>query len=368
MTFLSKFNTFYNISFNYKSLNYISILIFLLLITLNSCSNNTSNTSKNNILNTQDANFKKQKLFLANFKTSDNINDLSDSKGQAAFNLALDLSGKYTNISLEKRDSLTKEWAKLKSRNTVYTMGQELEADKMVFIFVNKLENLLRVDLNIVDMEDTAEKQFGKGYALIKYREKELEKQIYDTALLTAIQRALASATKDTLLYVDAKGSFRVFPTPTIVIGGIDFQEEIDPQKSNINLLRWELLKNKEVNSFDAVESIFEEIYKTDKYIPYDVASRDSMFAYYGMYGIDNCHLPSNEEINILYTMEVDYYIFGVLAKIDNGAKITLSLNKVVHNDLITIRKEEGFIQNDDIKELRAKVKELANKLITPDE
>lgn len=354
---------------NFFESNYFKLFLLIFLITLQSCSNSVSNKSSiSNSNSNQNSNLKKQKLFLANFKTSDNIKDLSDGKGQAAFNLAIDLSGKYTNVSLEKRDSLTKEWSKLKTRNTVYTMGQELGADKMVFIFVNKLENLLRVDLNIVDMEDTAEKQFGKGYALIKYREKDLEKQIYDTALLTAIQRALSAATKDTLLYDDAKGSFRVFPTPTIVIGGIDFQEEIDSEKSNINLIRWDLFKNKEVNSFDAVESIFEEIYKNDKYIPYDVASRDSMFAYYGMYGIDNCHLPSNEEINILYTMEVDYYIFGVFAKGDNGAKVTLSLNKVAHNNLVTIRKEEGIITKDDIKELRIKVKELANKLINPDE
>lgn len=341
----------------FRNMKYL--LLLLVFSALNSCTNTNSNNSKS-----ESNNQKKQRLFLSSFKTSDNITDLKDSKGQAAFGLAVDLTNKFTNINLQKRDSISKEWAKLSTRATVFTMAQELEADKMVFIYVNKLENILRVDLDIVDMEDTVEKKFGKGYSHIKYRDKDTESQIYDTALLEAIQRALANVTNDSLLYDEQKGSFRVHPLPIVVIGGLDFQENSENLEKNTVLSKWNLFKNKEINSFDAVETVFEEVYKSKKYLPYDVASRDSMFAYFGMYGIDNCHLPSIEEINILSGMQVDYYIFGVINKIENKAKITLSLNKVMGKELITKKVAEGEIVKDDILELRAEIKRLTLQLL----
>lgn len=330
----------------------LSYFVFLPLLFFISCSTQLEKTDKS------------ESIFLADFKISDNLPNLSYNKGEAAFTLAVDLTnGRLRNIDLKVKDSLAQLTNKNGSRVTAFTVAKILESDKIAFLNVNRLANILRVDATFMGVDEDLKKEFGKGYSLIRYREQKTDKQIYDVALLEAVQKAIANALGDSLLYSSAGGSFQVFPTKTIAIGGIDFQES-DQIVNDKSIKKWDLFRNKEVSSFDAVESIFEELYKSKKFVAYDIASRDSMFAYFGIYGVDNCHLPSIDEITILRDMDIDYYIFGAIVRNEEGASITLSLNQVGDNQLTTIKSAKGEIAEDNILDLRKVVKELIHKLI----
>lgn len=352
-------------------------IIFFTLFFLTSCQTYFENKEDNDSRNKEKLektilqNNNIQNILLANINIDDNLkgnNGLNNNKVEAGFQLALDLTNKYKNIDFNLKDSILKNSNKL----TIKELSTKVNADYSAFLKIKKLENMLRVDLDLIDSKN--EKFSGYGYSLIQFRLKENEQQVYDTALLKALQRALASIL-DSNLYSKAGGSFEVYPAPIIVIGGIEFEDKDKYGESEVNnlkdngsndiLSKWKLFNNKEINSFDAVETIFETIYQNSKkFEVYDIASRDSMFAIFGIYGIDNNHLPTKNEILILDKMKVENYIFGSLVKENNLVTLHLVLSKLNNKNLSVIKKLETQLENDDLYDLREQIKKLTNKLL----
>lgn len=358
----------------------INIYIFIFMI-LSSCQSNLQenkeNSNENNISNNKNndiailKNGKIKTILLANVNIDENLkgkNGLNINKVEAGFQLAIDLTSNYSNIDYKIKDSIIKSSNKL----TVKELSEKVNADFSAFMKIKKLENMIRVDLDLIDSKN--EKLSGYGYSLIQFRLRENQQQIYDTAILKALQRALASIL-DSNLYAKAGGSFEVYPAPIIVIGGIEFLDKDESNEveknDNTNIInsnnskKWKLYKNKEINSFDAVETIFETIYsKSKKFEVYDIASRDSMFAIFGIYGIDNNHFPTTNEILILNKMKVDNYIFGSLVKENNIVNLSLVLSQIKDNNLSVIKKVETKIENDDISNLREQIRKLTIEIL----
>ena len=180
-----------------------------------------------------------KKILIAKINLGRGIDtNLTESKIEAALTLAADVSGKFKMIPMFDRDSVAYEIRETNQAPTAFAVAEKLHADEILFINVNRKENMLRIDFSSVETNDVDNKSNGTGYALLHYFKVETGNPLYDPTILLAVQRALADMAKDSLMYANAPGGFKVFPAPTLVIGGIDFQD-------STKLTEWELYLEK---------------------------------------------------------------------------------------------------------------------------
>ena len=297
------------------------------------------------------------KIMLVNVSYGPGMEKLPESKTGAALNLAAGLSGKYKLISIAERDSLVKSMQDSSLEASALTVAERLQADRLIFININQLKNMLRVGLSSVNMHDSLSESRGVGYALIHYRHEKDDKAMYDPSLLEALQRAFAVAENDSMMFAEREGSFRVFPAPTLVVGGLVYQD-------NEDLHQWKLFGKQEVSSYDAVETIFEEARKSSQYVIYDVDSRDSLYAVFSLYGIENSRAATVYDLDALEKMEVGYFINGIFKRIDKGAEVQLYLSKIKNRNLDVLKKESGLLEEDDTDKFRSLLKSLTGKLL----
>ncbi len=296
------------------------------------------------------------KVMLAELKISPGIKNLSYPEVEAAFNFACTLSGKFKMISGAKVDSILKMYINEKQKPTIAEMASRLGAGRIGALSINRIGNMLRVYLRFVDTQDSNE-VMGTGYAQLRYRDKKTGEIIYIVPLLSAIQRAVAGALRDTTLYAGVKKEYIVYPAPTLVVGSINYQNDE-------SLPRWEIFEDKSVSSFDAVETIFKEALLFPHYITYDIESRDSIYALSGLYLAENFNTPGSNEINSLYKAAVDYYITGTLKRMNNGAEVELTLCRIGKNKLQPVKTEKDYLHNDSTTDLREILKHLTAKLL----
>lgn len=299
----------------------------------------------------------KTKLLIADVRISPSAPELNLGKVEAAVNLSAELSEKFTLIPEKHKDSIANEYISKGEHIDILKLAKLLQANKMLFILINRLANIIRTDITIVDTEDTTEKKNGVGYSLIHYFDNQTNKPLSDPFLLEAIQRALMNALGDSTLYNHLPENLRVFPASPIVIGGIEF---ID----NNSLPDMLLFKNKVIVSYDLCESIFEAIVKNHNFVPYDMTTRDTMYALANFHIVENYNPPSLIELKILSLFEVEYYITGSYKRIPEGASLEIQLCKIENQKLKIINSINSTHKNDDITELRNLAKKLTNELI----
>ncbi|PKL86159.1 MAG: hypothetical protein CVV22_04520 [Ignavibacteriae bacterium HGW-Ignavibacteriae-1] len=281
---------------------------------------------------------------------------ISETKIDMALSFAFALLDKKY-VSAKERDSVSAQLYEINENPELMRVANLTNSENLLFVKVNVLENIIRADIDIINVADTTKRSRGYGYALVRYFDNETGDLVYDPALLTSIQRALAVAMNDSLLFVDSTKGFNVRPLPTMVIGSL-YYVDYDSFKD------WEIIRNHVVSSYSAVESIFEAANKSEKYIVYDLATRDSVYAKFKLYGIENYAAPSEQEFDALYQVGIDYFITGSLERNDEGAKIMMSLFALRHRGLLLIEQVEGILKNDDLTELQVLVRKLTRELI----
>lgn len=282
-------------------------------------------------------------------------------KVEAGFALALQLSKQYSLVSAKEADSVEKHLSASAPRTKEISsleLAKHLQAGAIAFVRIDRLENILRAEIQVVHAPDFERKTKGVGYALIRYRKEKKDTPLLDPAVLTALQRAFAAAVGDSALYAGQPGVYDVQPAPTVVVGGMEFI-------ANSLLPPWGLFEKTAIQGFDAVVTIFDAIKDSRRFVPYDVDSRDSIFALFHLYMIENDRPASRQELDALYKLDVSSYITGTCERTEKGAHVTLHLCDVNTNGTYSIRKtEEGDITKDNIFEFRKTLQTLALKLV----
>lgn len=335
--------------------NKISLLIFI-VFTL--CFILTDNVKAQNKKNKELDSNSRLMILLGNVDLGPEVHELEASKIEAGLHLACELSRKFRLIPVSQRDSVIGLLLEKKKEPTAENLAKELNADKVYFIVINRLHNMMRIDLTAFDQKNSQKKYKGIGYANLRYREQNTNKIIYDPALLKAFQRAIADAEKDTLLYSHLDDNLKTFPAASLIIGGIDFQEDR-------TLPSWKLYEKKVVTSFDATEVIFDELKDNPKFAVYDNPSRDSLYSLFHMHIVENYRPPTSFEILALNAMEVDYYITGLLKRVPEGALLEIVLCKVNKKSLEVIKSEKEIINEDSIEQFRSGVRKCIKRIFT---
>lgn len=301
--------------------------------------------------------FSKNTLVIGNTQFNGVLSNLNPYKFELALNfLSILKKDKIGLIPTKTRDSLIKIKRQNNINPNLIDISKELEADYIIFSKVNVLKNLVRTDITLVNPLDTSNmiKTFGWASANFKNDKEEL---IYDPAILASLQRALALAFKDSLMFIDSAKGFLNKPAPLLAIGGIYFDED-EKIKS------WYIFEKKVVNSFDALETIFESAIKNNNYVTMDTETRDSIYNLNNLFVVENYNAPSEYELMALYKMGVEYYISGVLKRNDDGARLDLYLYQFDNGVMQIINSAYEIISEDSILLLRESLKYLTDKIL----
>lgn len=297
---------------------------------------------------------KKQIVMLASAKSGAQALEISADKIDAALQLATQISGNFEAIPLGKRDSLVKILGK---EATALTIAKQLDVDQLLFVRVDRMENIIRLALTVKFAPDFTTSAEAVGFALIRSRNEKTGVRMTDPALLEALQRALCQAEKNPALFAQAQGTLRVLPAEPLVVGGIDFQDKgITP--------KWSIFEEKIVVSFDAVQQIFRAAKNNPNFVVYDTDTRDSIFAMKNLFMLENYRSPSVLELKILEQFEVRKYITGTLARTAEGAKLTLFLCSISGGKLTTIKSESAVIESDKRADFNVALKKVTEKIL----
>lgn len=301
---------------------------FLLLSLLFSCSSINKNTSGLPLVMLGKVDFKGD-------STSLNIQ-----KYDAALNLALKISGKYSYFGISQIQQFLKENPEY-SNSKISDIAKQNDVDYLAISQVNTLKHIIRTNIALNSISDDFQSQNGIGYDEVNYIDSKSGELVYDTSLLNSLMRALSSATKDSLLYVKKDLDINIKPVPTLVIGSIAFLDNSDAEDE------WNLYLDKEISSYSAVETIYDIIKYSNDYVVYDTETRDTVYNLFGFHIVENYSQPSNHEIKALYQMAIDYYVAGSLVKSDDGAELMLGIYLITNDGLKAVKVEKENFTDD---------------------
>ena len=299
----------------------------------------------------------RSRVLIGQIKVGGKAKEITDTKIEAALSLAAYISNRYTIISLTDRDSVAYTLKSKGIEPKITNIAKELKADEVFFVSVNRLENILRMDITSVNIVKPDKKLSGLGYGYINFKIGDDEKNIYDPTLLVAAQRALAVVSDNPDLFSHLSGKLKVVPAKPLVVTGIEYID--DP-----TLNKWELFYSKVVTSFDAVETIFNTTRVCNDYVVYDILTRDSLYAIFNAYLVENYNAPTQFEIQSLQKFGIDQYITGYLRRINTGAELNLKLFKIGENQVDMISSVTGEFNDDSVEKMRSLIAELTRKLL----
>ncbi len=297
------------------------------------------------------------RLMLAAVEAERDADFASQSKVDAALNLVAGLADSYELVTLARRDSLVALLEEDEEPATARLIAERLAVDGLLFLQIGRIENVLRVGLTIKSGEDYAESSEGVGWALIRYRQVDNDKPVFDPALLRALQRAFADAEGKPDLFAAAEVPYDIAPAQPLVVGGIAVR--------NDSLLPgWKLFSEKVVVSYDAVLSIIDEAMQFPRYVVYDIDSRDSAYARNNLHMAENYHPPTVLEIETLQAFAVTHFITGSLERNPGGALLTLQFCAIENGRLRELRSEATSIVEDSRQELQSALRLLTGRLL----
>jgi hypothetical protein len=127
----------------------------------------------------------------------------------------------------------------------------------------------------------------------------------------------------------------------------------------------WIVFDKHTVAAYDAVVNVFDTLKNSSDVVCYDVDSRDSVFALFRLYLIENDATPSITELDALHRLEVEYYITGACTRTEDGAEMSLSLARINKGGTYTVlRTVKTVLREDTIVKFRQAVRGLAAQLI----
>lgn len=337
-----------------SSLQIICVALLLLCSSLVSCGNTGEQDSKTDEAGQHGKTTVQEKLrlMIAVVNQGPMFEDSLAGACDAALNLIAQEQPMFELATLRQRNDAIQEIEAQGGNPTAATIATHLKVDRLLFINIMRLENMLRVAVTMTKAPAYKQKDEGVGYALIPYRNERTGKRIYDTALLEALQRAVAQAVGNPSLF----GTVR--PAPTLVVGGIHFKDMgIKPV--------WQLFENKIPVSYEMVLNVFHAVKNTPNYVVYDIDSRDSIYALRNLYMVENYQAPTPMEMGILEQFEVEYIISGAFVRnTKNDATLTLQLGQLRKGVYNEVASERASVQADTKEELMKVVRETAAKLL----
>ena len=298
-----------------------------------------------------------QKVTVVNVNIATSL-ELEKSEVLEAIDYSMRLGGKH---ALASNDEIAEATKKIKNSPMMdpgpINIALETGSEKLMFAGVNRFKNVLRVDIALVDVADTSKRQTGYGYALLNFRQFDTDAPVIMPSLVRAIQRAYAAAV-DSAIYENVENKeYRVFPAAPTVIAGLNYVD-------NDSLETWDIFTKKMISSYDAIEVIFEQVAKHKNYFVYDTETRDSVYAMFGYYVVENYNSPTHAEIDALRKFKVEYIITGNLRRIENGAELKLYLIRIDENSADIIKEDKTIVLHDSQEEFRLSLSFLTNKLL----
>lgn len=277
-------------------------------------------------------------------------------KVDAAMNLIGGMTSKFSYLPFKEKLYYIDSLKKTDKENPIDYLTDSLGVNWVFNIKINKLQNILGVNLTAISLIDSTKKYNDNGFAYLNLRDS-TQKNVYDISLTNALQRAISKTLRDSTMFKDNIEQYKVFPVPTLVVGGLEY-------KNNENMAKWSLFTDKQVTSYDVAESIWEEVYNQKRFVAYDIESRDSLYTLFNMYGVENYDAPTPFEIKALNALEVQYYITGTFERASPGGIIKVHICLVEKRGLKVITTGVEEIDDDSILELRKKVKKATKKAI----
>jgi len=289
------------------------------------------------------------------------LDTVSPAKLEAALVLALELSGRFTAVAALSRDSVVEELRSRGQEPTAIAVAQRLGCGRMLFARADRLQHLVRVEVVFRFGENFAQEQRGRGFALIRYAHRTGGTLLLDPALLEAAQRAIAVAVGDSMLYIAQAEPFCIVPAPLLVVGGLEYRDTGE-------LRRWDWFARKVVTSYDAVLQLIDTLRRHPGYVVCDIDSRDTLFARAGLVEPENYRPPSAVELRLLRAAEVDYYVWGTVERVPEGARIRLQLARLQGDArnawLEPVREVEGSVAEDSVALFRKRLRQLGGELL----
>jgi len=299
----------------------------------------------------------RMRVMMAWARIAPSVYGVNDAKVEAALAIALKLTGCYEMIPSHYRDSAAKAISAKAAEPSALRIARELDAERILSVTVNRIKNILRVDIVNLAVDSSNIKSYGKGYAYLNFRNQNDQTPFLEPGLLTAMQRAFADSENDSNMYTSLEGHLNVMPAKTLAIGGMNFVYDD-------KLPSWDLFGENEVTSFDMIETIFEEVGKNPHYVAYDIESRDSVYLMARLYATDNSQESTIFEIEALSAFQVEYLITGNFRRVPEGASITLNLLQIKGKEFTILRSETATLADNDLDKLREKLRELTKKIL----
>lgn len=299
------------------------------------------------------------RVVIAAVQTGVNVPATLEYKLDAAFGLACFASGKYTAISYAARDSAARSLEAQHKEPTALTVARELRADRIIFVQISRIANILRVQVASAKGENFAQTTRSEGYSLLKYHRDD-STIIYDPSLLEALQRAFAGAEGDSMMYAKAESDMRVFPAPPLAIVGIEFRDSLKTRSKIFDV------QQQSVTGYDAVLTIFQTAKASNKFTVFDMDTRDTIYATSHLEYVENNKPPSVAELKILRDYGITHCITGMVLRNEQNTVLTLQLCSISPTGKLTkVRAEKGVITDEDsIAEFRQVITRLTRKIL----
>jgi hypothetical protein len=270
----------------------------------------------------------------------------------AASKLAIDMTKSYITIPDSTRRNYIKAHVGMANADSI---AKALGATFLVSTGINTFHEMMRANITLTNIKTKKELK-GFGFAPIRYIKDGMA--IYDVALVQSIQRALMSALQDSALYSHQPKDYNTKPAETLVIGGFIFDENKEP-------FIWKMFSNKSISSYFASATIFDAAKDADNFATYDLSTRDSMYAAFNLYLLENSSPPGTQEVKILNVFGVQNYIFGSIKRIDNYAEVKIMLAKVKDDKLVIYRTEKNILRKDNDDLFAEMIKTMTRKILS---
>lgn len=299
------------------------------------------------------------KIYVAGIEIGKELGDLNPSKVEASFAFTMLMAQYFDIIPVKLADSISKSLATEGKPHSIADVANYFKANFIAYINLNRFVNIMRCDVTLLSGKDFSNKNTGTGYAFINYRDSADSRFLYDPSITLALQRAFAVAVKDSNLFAHLQKP--VYPAISCVVSGIEFKNEE-------NFPPWDIFVNKVVNSFFVCETIFKTASESNKYVVFDLDTRDSIYATFKFYAPENYKAPNQMELYALRKFEVKSFITGSLERDTTGATLNLILINFTNEGLTEVKRTKGSLAIDSKIELEALVTKLTKELFQIEE
>lgn len=296
---------------------------------------------------------------IAAVQLGNNVPSSLENKLDAAFGLACFASGKYTAVSFAARDSAARTLQSRQQEPTALSVAKELNADRLLFVQISRIVNILRVQVASAKGENFDKITRSEGYSLLRFHQDD-STIMYDPSVLEALQRAFAAAEGDSMMYAKAESDTRVFPAPPLAIVGIEFRDSLKTRSKIFDI------QQQPVTGYDAVLSIFQQAKASNKFTVFDMDTRDTIYSASHLEYVENNKAPSVVELKVLYDYGITYCITGMILRTEQNTMLNLQLCSISPTGRLTkVRSEKAYINDEDsIGELRMVLTRLTKKLL----